>query len=396
MNNFTYYSPTRVIFGKNTESTVGAEIKAYGGTRVLVHYGSESARKSGLLDRVEKSLQEAGLTYFLLGGVVPNPLISLAREGVALCKKEKIDFLLGIGGGSVIDSVKAIGYGALYDGDVWELYEGTATTPITQALPSGNILTIAAAGSETSWSSVLTNGEKKMKRGLSNNICRPKFAIMNPELTYTLPAYHTSAGIVDILLHTFERYFVPRCQNQMTDLIAEALLRNVIANGPKLMENPNDYEARSEIMWAGSLSHNDLTGLGYAPDWATHQIEHELSGMFDVAHGAGLAAVWGSWARYVYKADEMRFVQFANKVWNIEINYDNLEETVLAGIKATEKFFASLNMPTNITDLLGGKVLTDKEIEDMAESCIFFGRRMIGSIKKLGKEDIIKIYHAAK
>ena len=394
MNNFMFNCPTRVIFGKETEGKVGEEIKACGGTRVLVHYGSESARKSGLLNRVEESLQKAGLTYFLLGGVVPNPLLSLVREGIALCKKEDVDFVLAVGGGSSIDSSKAIALGALYENDVWEVYDGFAQFPVQKALPVASILTLAAAGSETSNASVITNGKNKQKRGFKTEIYRPKFAIMNPELTYTLPAYQTSAGIVDILMHTMERYFVARSQNQMTDLIAEAVLRNVIANGRILMENPNDYEARSEIMWAGSLSHNDLTGLGYVGDYATHQIEHELSGMFGVTHGAGLASLWGSWARYVYKADAMRFVQFANKVWDIEINYDNLEETVFAGIKATENYFASLNMPTNITSLIG-RAPTAQEINDMAESCVFFGRRTLGSIMKLTKEDVVKIYNMA-
>jgi alcohol dehydrogenase YqhD (iron-dependent ADH family) len=395
MNNFVFNSSTRVIFGKGVENNVGEEIKSWGGTKVLVHYGSESARKSGLLDRVEKSLKDAGLSYVLLGGVVPNPLISLAREGAAICKKENIDFLLGVGGGSVIDSLKAIGFGAKYDGDVWEIYDGRARTPITESLPIGSIVTIAAAGSETSSSSVLTNDENQLKRGYKSEVCRPKFAIMNPELTYTLPAYHTSCGVVDIITHTLERYFSPRAQNQMTDLIAEVVLKNTIANGHAVLENPNDYEARSEILWAGSLSHNDLTGLGYAGDWGTHQIEHELSGMFNVAHGAGLAAVWASWARYVYKNDVMRFVQYANKVWNIEINYNNFEETALAGIKATEDYFASINMPTTITQLVG-KEVTDAEIDEMATKCVHFGKRTISSFQKLGKEDVAKIYKMAK
>lgn len=395
MNNFVFNCSTRVIFGKGVENNVGEEIKSWGGTKVLVHYGSESARKNGLLDRVETSLKDAGLAYILLGGVVPNPLISLAREGVEICKKEKVDFLLAVGGGSVIDSIKAIGYGSKYDGDVWEIYDGKARTPITESLPIGSIVTIAAAGAETSSSSVLTNGDNQLKRGYKSEVCRPKFAMMNPELTYTLPAYQTSSGVVDIIAHTLERFFSPRAENQMSDLLAVAVLKNVISNGRLVQEKPNDYQIRSEILWAGSLSHNDITGLGYAGDWGTHQLEHELGGMFNVAHGAGLAAVWASWARYVYHTDIMRFVQYANTVWDIDINYNNYEETALAGIKATEDYFASIHMPTSISQLLG-KEITDAQIDEMATKCVHFGKRTISSFQKLGKEDVVKIYNMAK
>lgn len=395
MQAFEFNCTTRVLFGKATECRVGEEIKAWGGSRVLVHYGSASARKSGLLDRVEHSLKEAGLYYVLLGGVVPNPLIELAREGVELCRKEGIDFLLGVGGGSVIDSLKAIGFGAKYDGDVWDIYDGCANAPITESLPIGSIVTIAAAGSETSSSSVLTNGALKRKRGYKSEVCRPKFAIMNPELTCTLPRYQTSCGIVDIMLHTFERYFSPRAENQMSDLIAEAVLRNTIHNGRLVLEQPDNYQYRSEILWAGNLSHNDLTGLGYVGDWGSHQIEHELGGMFDVAHGAGLAAVWASWARYVYQTDIMRFVQYANKVWDIEINHNNYEETALAGIRATERYFAEIEMPVNIRQLIG-RQLTEEEIDELSASCVHFGRRTISQLKKLNKDDVAEIYRMAQ
>lgn len=395
MKNFVYNCSTRVIFGRDAETAVGKEIISWGGNRVLVHYGSESARKSGLLDRVEKSLREAGLFYILLGGVVPNPLINLAREGSDLCKRERIDFILAVGGGSVIDSAKAIGFGAKYEGDVWEIYDGHPRTPVTQSLPLGSIVTIAAAGSETSSSSVLTNDENQLKRGYKSEVCRPKFAIMNPELTYTLPAYQTVSGIVDIITHTLERYFSPGIGNQMTDLIAEAVLKNTIANGRRVLKKPTDYEARSEILWAGSLSHNDLTGLGQAGDWGTHQIEHELSGMFNVAHGAGLASVWASWARYVYKTDVMRFVRYANKVWDIEINYHNPEETALEGIEATEDYFSSIGMPITLTQLIG-RTPTVEEIDEMAAKCVHFGKRTISTFRKLYKEDVVNIYNMAK
>lgn len=394
MENFVYNCSTKVIFGRKTEELVGEEIKSRGGTKVLVHYGSERARKSGLLDRVESALQKAGLQYVLLGGVVPNPHIGKVREGIALCKKENVDFLLAVGGGSVIDSSKAIGFGAKYEGDVWEIYDRNMKHPLVEALPVGSIVTIAAAGSETSCSSVLTNEETLAKRGYNSELCRPQFAIMNPELTCTLPQYQTMCGVVDTMMHTFERFFTPRAHNHMSDMIAVAVLKNVIHNGRILLEKPQDYQARSEILWASNLSHNDLTGLGKAGDWGTHQIEHELGGMFDVAHGAGLSAVWGSWARYVYKTDVMRFVEFANLVWDIPINYENPEETALMGIEITEQYFRSLGMPTSIPSLLG-KPVTEDEIERLSDSCVHFGRRTISTFQVLKKEDIVSIYKMA-
>ena len=360
----------------------------------MIHYGSESARRSGLLDRVEKSLQDAGLKYVLLGGVVPNPHIGKVREGIALCKKENVDFILAVGGGSVIDSAKAIGYGAKYEGDVWEIYDKDMKYPLTDALPVGSIVTIAAAGSETSCSSVLTNEETLAKRGYKSELCRPKFAIMNPELTYTLPEYQTMCGVVDIMMHTFERYFTPRSHNQMSDMIAVAVLKNVINNGRLVKKNPRDYQARSEILWSSNISHNDLTGLGKVEDWGTHQIEHELGGMFNVAHGAGLAAVWGSWARYVYQEDVMRFAEYANQVWDIPINYENPEETALLGIQVTEEYFETLGMPTSIPALLGRPV-TENEIDRLSSSCVHFGKRTISRFKTLNKQDVAKIYEMA-
>lgn len=394
MENFVFNSTTRVIFGRGTENNVGEEIKSWGGKKVLVHYGSESARKSQLLDRVEQSLKNAGLEYVLLGGVVPNPHIGKAREGIQLCKEHDLDFILAVGGGSVIDSAKAIAYGVKYQGDVWEIYDRRPQYPIEDALPVGSIVTIAAAGSETSSSSVLTDETTLLKRGYKSELSRPKFAIMNPELTFTLPRYQTVCGIVDIMMHTFERFFTPRAHNHMSDLIAVAVLRNVIDNGRLVLEKPQDYQVRSEILWASNLSHNDLTGLGQKEDWATHQIEHELGGMFNVAHGAGLAAVWGSWARYVYREDVMRFVEYASQVWDVPVNYENYEETALAGIKITEQYFRSLDMPVSIPQLLGRQI-TEEEIEQLSSSCVHFGRRTIGSFKVLDKEDVKIIYHMA-
>ncbi len=392
MENFTFNSTTKVIFGKNTESGVGAEIRAYGGKKALIHYGSERIRKNGLLGRIEVSLKEAGIEYVLLGGVVPNPVLSLVYKGIELCKQEGVDFLLAVGGGSVIDSCKAIGYGLKLNGDVWDVYDGKAVP--ADCMLIGAVVTIAAAGSETSNSSVITDDRTTIKKGYRNDLCRPKFAVMNPELTLSLPPFETACGVVDIMMHTLERYFAPRAQNKMTDLFAEALIKNTIANGEVVYKEPGNYNARSEILWAGSLSHNDLTGLGYAGDWACHQLCHELSGKYNAVHGAALSSVWGTWARYVYKEDIYRFVEFANKVWGIEINYSNLEETALQGIIANEQFFVSLNMPISLKQLLG-KELTKEEAEELTERCTHFGKRSIGTFKKLQKDDIYNIYKKA-
>ena len=392
MNAFVFYSPTKVIFGKGVENQVGREIKAWGGTKVLVHFGGGSVKRSGLLDRVEASLKEAGLDYVLLGGAVPNPRLGLVYEGIDLCRKEGIDFVLPVGGGSAIDSAKAIAIGAVYDGDVWDFYDGKAVP--TEALPTANILTLAATGSETSEHSVITKEEGGIKRGIGFPVLRPKFTLLNPELLYTLPPYQTACGITDIMMHTLDRYFSKGGCNEMTDRIAEAVLRTVIQYGKVAMENPTDYTARSEILWAGSISHNDMTGLGLPGDWSPHQLEHELGGMFEVAHGAGLAAVWGAWARYVVDADVMRFARYGVNVWGLNMNWEDPAATAEEAIRATEAYFASIGMPTTISQLLG-RALTEAEVEELAEKCTFFGRRTIGSLKVLGKEEIKDVYRAA-
>ena len=392
MNSFTFYSPTKVIFGREAEKQVGEEIRSWGGSRVLVHFGGGSVRRSGLLDRVTASLEAAGLTCFLLGGVVPNPHLSLAREGIKLCRREKIDFLLAVGGGSAIDSAKCIALGVPYEGDVWDFYARKAEP--AAALPVAAIPTLAAAGSETSSSSVITKEEGALKRGFNHALIRPRFTLMNPELLYTLPAYQTACGVTDIMMHTFERYFSPGGENEMTDRIAEALLRTVIQYGPVCIKEPENYQARSEIMWAGSLSHNHLTGLGRDGDWATHQIEHELGGMYDVAHGAGLAAVWPSWARYVCRQDLLRFARFGANVWGIPLNYEHPEETAAAAIAQTERFFTSIGMPVTLTELLG-RTPEEKELRELTVKCTFFGARKIGGLMKLGEQEIFEIYQSA-
>ncbi len=392
MNNFQYYTPTKVVFGKDTESQAGELVKEQRCSKVLVHYGTGSVKKSGLLDRVYASLDAAGVSYVSLGGAVPNPRLSLVYEGIELCKREGVDFILAVGGGSAIDSAKAIGYGVKYEGDVWDLYLKKDTPK--DMLPLGVILTIAATGSEMSNSSVITNEEGWLKRGLNHDLSRPRFAIMNPELTYTLPEYQTMSGCTDILMHTMERYFSHEMDTDLVDGMAESLLKSVMRAAKVLLKDPKDYNARAEVLWAGSLSHNGLTGCGRTGDWACHQLEHELGGMFDVAHGAGLAAVWGSWARYVYQKDVARFAKFAVNVMGVPYDYADPEKTVLLGIEAMEDFFRSIHMPVNICEL--GVELSDEQIKELAYKCSYMDQRTIGGIKKLGKEDIARIYEMAR
>lgn len=392
MQDFVYYTPTEVVFGKESESQIAALVKKHGGSKVLVHYGGQSAIRSGLLDKVESQLKEAGIEYICLGGVVPNPRLSLVKEGIALCQREAVDFILAVGGGSVIDSSKAIAYGLCYDGDVWDFFCGKAVAKA--AMPIGVVLTIPAAGSEMSDSCVITNEDGDIKRGYSSNVIRCKFAVMNPERTYTLPAYQTACGAVDIMMHTMERYFSPDTDMPLTDALAEGLLKVVKDSAYRLLADPQDYNARAQIMWASSLAHNDLTGCGMRSDFATHKLEHELSALFDVAHGAGLAAVWGSWARYVMDANISRFEQFAVNVMGVNPSEDS-RATALAGIEAMEAFYRDIDMPVSIKELLGREV-SDEEISLMADKCSRDGSLIIGSFKKLDRQDMVNIYLAAK
>lgn len=392
MENFNYYTPTKVVFGKGTEEKTGELVREQGCTKVLVHYGGGSVKKSGLLDRIFRSLDEAEIAYVSLGGVVPNPRLSLVYEGIELCRREGVDFILAVGGGSVIDSAKAIGYGAANEGDVWDFY--ARKRQAEACIPVGVVLTISAAGSEMSDSSVITNEEGWLKRGYSLELGRPKFAVMNPELTMTLPAYQTASGCVDIMMHTMERYFNQNDNMELTDGISEHLLRTVMKNAKILMEEPDNYSARAEVMWAGSLSHNGLTGCGTGGgDWACHQLEHELGGMFDVAHGAGLAAVWGSWARYVMDAHPERFAQFAVNVMGVQPGEDDTA-VALKGIEEMEKFYRAVEMPVCVKDM--GIELTEEQIVILARKCSFFGSRTIGCIKKLEEQDIAQIYRDAR
>ncbi|HCT64198.1 MAG TPA: NADH-dependent alcohol dehydrogenase [Lachnospiraceae bacterium] len=391
MKNFEYYAPTRVIFGKETEKQVGTLIRSFECKKALVLFGGNSAERSGLLERIYSSLSESGISFISLGGVVPNPVLSKVYEGINLCKNEQIDFILAVGGGSVIDTAKAIAYGVANEGDVWDFYNGKRKP--AACLPVGAVLTIAASGSEMSYCSMITNESGNLKRACNSDLGRCKFVVMNPELTFTLPKWQTACGCTDILMHSMERYFSSESSMEVTDGISESIMRTVIHNSKILMKEPENYKARAEIMWASSLSHNDLTGCGSASDWATHQLEHELSGMFNVSHGAGLAAIWGSWARYVLKANPNRFMEFASHVLNIPCNFSEPEKAALEGIEALEEFFIDLGMPTKMGDL--DIILTELQIEELAQKCSFENQRTIGNFKVLNKEDMKEIYRMA-
>ena len=392
MKDFNFYAPTRVVFGREAEEKLPQLIQQYGGGKVLVHFGGGSARKSGLLDKVEKMLTEAGISFVELGGVVPNPLLSKVKEGIALCQKEQVDFILAVGGGSVIDSAKAIGYGVGYSGDVWDFWDGKAVPQ--SCLPIGVMLTIPAAGSEMSSSCVITNDEGMLKRGVNSDLCRCKFAIMNPERTYTLPPYQTAAGATDIMMHTMERYFSKYEDALLTDAIAEALLRTVMEATPEVLKNPEDYRHRAAIMWASSLSHNDLTECGTEKDFACHKLEHELSGLFGVTHGAGLAAIWGSWARYVLDKHLNRFAKFAVNVMGVTNDFTDAKATALKGVEAIERFFHAIGMPISIPELIDRQA-TDEEIETLVEKCSRGGKMNIGAMEVLTPKDMTAVYRLA-
>ncbi|MCI6022444.1 MAG: iron-containing alcohol dehydrogenase [Candidatus Faecivivens sp.] len=393
MEQFSFYTPTKVIFGKGVQSQVGAVIKSYGFKKILFHYGSGSIKKSGLYDQIVASLRENGIEFVELGGVQPNPKLSLSRKAAQLCIDEKVEMILAVGGGSVLDSSKSAAAGAANHCDPWEFSSGARV--LEKSLPVGAVLTIAAAGSEMSDSCVITNEEGWLKRGFNSDHNRPLFAIMNPELTYTVSKYQTACGVTDIMMHTLERYFCMNGDVALTDHLAEGLLRSVIEAGKVVMDKPDDYEARATLMWASSLSHNGLTGCGRNFMMRCHQIEHELSGMYDrVAHGAGLAVIFPAWAKYIYKNEKAlpRFCQFAQRVWGIEMDFEHPERTALAGIEACENFFKSLGMPVRLSEL----DVDDTKFDEMAEKCTFFGKRVLKDYIPLGKTEIIEIYNLAK
>lgn len=387
MNNFTFYSPTYFVFGKDQENNTGSYVKRFGGNRVLIHYGGGSVVRSGLLDRVKKSLEEAGISYLELGGVKPNPRSGLVYEGIELCRKEAVDFVLAVGGGSTIDSAKAIAAGSVYEGDFWDFYQGR---PVEKALPVGTVLTIAAAGSEGSPDSVITKEEGMFKRGATGEALRPVFSILNPDLTRTLSPYQTACGATDIMAHVLERYFTNTEEVEITDRLCEAVLLTMVKEVPRVIQDPDNYEARANIMWAGMTAHNNICGVGREQDWASHNIEHELSAVYDCAHGAGLAVVFPAWMQYVMKHNVMRFAQIAVRLWGCQMDFANPENTALAGIQKFRQFLKEIGMPSCFEDL-GAK---EEDIEKMAQTaCYGDGREgFIGNFVSLKKEDVENIY----
>ncbi len=393
MKDFNYYAPTEVAFGKESEDKVASLVKKYGGKKVLVHYGGKSAVKSGLLDKICTLLQEGGIEYVTLGGVVPNPRLSLVHKGIELCRQEGVDFILAVGGGSVIDSGKAIAMGVVTDEEVWNFYLGKSHP--SACLPIASVLTIPAAGSEMSESTVITNEDGGVKLGYSDNILRPKFAIMNPCRTFTLPPYQTAAGVTDMMMHTMERYFTKDDDMDLTTDLAEAVLRRMKTAVFDALKNPEDYRSRAQIAWGGSVAHWGLTGCGVEEDWATHQLEHELSGMFDVTHGAGLAAIWPSWARYTLHENLSRFVRFAVNVMDVPNDFTDPEGTALRGIEAMERFYHAIGMPINIKELIG-RDITDEEIQEMVRKCSRDYTATCGGLKVLHADDMETIYKMAR
>ena len=389
MENFTFYAPTYFAFGKDTENDTGKYVKRFGGSRVLLHYGGGSVIRSGLLDRVKKSLDGEGVSYVELGGVKPNPRSGLVYEGIDLCRKEKVDFVLAVGGGSTIDSAKAIAAGAVYDGDFWDFYEGGVA--IEKALPVGTVLTIPAAGSEGSGDSVVTNEETMHKRGTGSDALRPRFSIMNPELVFTLPAYQSACGATDIMAHVFERYFTNTKEVEITDRLCEAVLLTMIRETPRVIADSHNYDAQANVMWAGMVAHNNLCGVGREQDWASHNIEHELSALYDCAHGAGLAVIFPAWMKYVYKHDVNRFANLAVRVWGCQMDEQNPEKTALEGIAALEKFLKSIGMPLSFAEIGAKK----EDIPLLVKTLGVSDENRLGGFVKLNAEDVTAIYNLA-
>lgn len=388
MNNFDFFSPTHFVFGKDRENEAGSFVKKFGGTRVLVHFGGSSAESSGLLNRVRASLKKEGLSFIELGGVKPNPRSGLVYEGIELCRKEKVDFILAVGGGSVIDSAKAIAAGVPYSGDFWDFYSKGLT--VEACIPVGTILTIAAAGSEGSGDTVVTHENGMYKRGAHGDCLRPKFSILNPALTMTLPPYQTACGASDIMAHVFERYFTNTKDVEVTDRLCEAVLLTMVNEVPKLIKNPSDYEARANIMWAGMVAHNNIVGVGRDQDWNSHGIEHELSALYDVAHGAGLAVIFPAWMKFVYKHDVMRFAQIAVRLWGCQMDFQNPEKTALEGIAKYEAFLQSIGMPVSFKEI-GAK---EEDIPVLVEK-FGIGEGKTGGFVQLDKKAVESIYRLA-
>lgn len=389
MKNFTFQNPTRILFGKGTENQAGAEALKWG-KKVLLHYGGESAKKTGLYDRVIASLKSAGVQFVELGGVKPNPRLSLVREGIRICREEKVDLILAVGGGSVIDSAKAIAAGVPYPGDVWDFYTGKAE--VSQTLPIGTILTIPAAGSEASSGTVITNEDGWLKRAFNSEFSYPRFSILNPELAFTLPRYQVACGAADIIAHLMERYFTNTQHVELTDRMIEAVIKTVVHHVPQVLAQPDLYDSWSEVMWAGTVAHNNLLNTGRVGDWGSHDIEHEMSGIYDVAHGAGLAVVFPAWMKYVYKHDVARFVQFATRVWNVDNNVWDAEATALEGIARLEAFFKSLGLPTRLSHM----GIQPDRLEEMAAKGTASDTHTLGNFVKLKQADVVNILKLAQ
>jgi len=389
MQNFTFHNRTKIIFGRGTEEKTGEEVAKYS-DKILMVYGGGSIKEYGIYEKVMSSLEAAGVEAVELGGVKPNPRLKLVHEGVEICREENIDFVLAVGGGSVIDTAKAISIGVPYEGDVWDFYAEDRT--IEESLPIGTVLTIPAAGSESSPGSVITKEEGGLKRDAGSNKLRPEFAIMNPEFTYTLPDYQTASGAADIMAHVMERYFTHEPHVDFTDRLCEATLRTVIENTPIALEEPENYGVRAQIMWASTVAHNDLLGTGRVEDWASHPIEHELSGMYDITHGAGLAIIFPAWMEYVHQKNLEKFAQFAARVWNEEVDFASLERTALKGIEDLREFFRRVGLPTRLSDL--EVEISEADLEEMADKCTENGP--VGNFVELDRDDVLEIYNLAR
>ena len=387
MNDFNFYSPTEFVFGRGRECETGRYVKKYGGSRVLIHFGGGSAVKSSLLDKVKKSLEEEGVAYFELGGVKPNPRDTLVYEGIELCRREGIDFILAVGGGSVIDSAKGIAAGVVYEGDFWDFYCGKK---VGKALPVGVVVTISAAGSEGSGDSVITKEEGMLKRATGSDALRPRFSVLDPELTMTLPAYQTACGAADIMAHVFERYFTNTKEVEITDRLCEAVLKTMLRETPRVIADPQNYDARANIMWAGMVAHNNIVGVGREQDWNSHGLEHELSGLYDCAHGAGLAVIMPAWMEFVCKHDVMRFCQMATRVFGVDMDFTDPEKTAREGIRRFRTFLHSIGMPINFAEL-GAK---EEDIPVLVEK-LGVGDGRTGGFVHLSSEDAAEIYRIA-
>lgn len=391
MRDFEFYNPARVVFGKESYLKTGELLKEYGAQKVLLHYGSGSIKANGIYQKILDSLSSVGVEVTELGGVQPNPRLKLVREGIRVCKERNIDFVLAVGGGSVIDSSKAIAVGTLAEEDIWNYFSGVAKKPFTNALPIGAVLTIPAAGSETSTSAVITNEEENYKRPIGSNLIIPKFAIMNPEFCFTLSPKQIACGTCDIMAHMMERYFTNEKHVQLTDQLIEGGIRTVLYNAPRVLKDPKDYDSWAEIMWAGSLAHNNLLDTGRESDWASHDISHEISGLYDVTHGAALAIMFPAWMKYVYKKNIGKLIQFAVNVFGINMAFDDEEAIVLEMINRLEHWYQEMNLPVRLSQVGVG----NERFEEMARKAME-NRDFMGNYVKLDKEEIIEIFKLAQ